>query len=268
MAIYFLKLGGSVITDVSKPYTAKRSTIKRILNEIKQAMSKKKFSLVIGHGGGSFPHIPASKYKVNDGLVYDYSWKGAAITHLVAAELNQIVTDLAIKTGISAFPFAPSSFGIWEANQGKELFASHIRFALAKKFVPIVYGDAVLDYKKGVSIASTESVFELLSKELKPKKVILATDVDGVFDKDPKVNKDAKLVKRIDSRNINEILKGATGSHKIDVTGGMFSKLKILYNIVSSTGSIGIITNGNKEGAIFDALTKQPETLEATVIKR
>ena len=65
MQTYFIKLGGSVITNTEKPYTAKIGTIRRVLNEIKEAKRDKDFNLIIGHGGGSFPHIPAHKYKVN-----------------------------------------------------------------------------------------------------------------------------------------------------------------------------------------------------------
>ncbi|MEM3482807.1 MAG: isopentenyl phosphate kinase [Candidatus Micrarchaeaceae archaeon] len=249
-AIYFLKLGGSVITDKSKPYTERVNTIRRIFKEIKQARSESSFDLLIGHGGGSYPHTPAHKYKVNEGLIYKFSRKGASITHLAAQDLNRIVVSEGIKLGIDAFSFVPSSFALWHNGAAKSGYVAHIKEAMSRGFVPIVYGDAVIDEYKGVTIASTESVFEFLAKELNPARIILATDVDGVLDKDPITNKDAQLIHEINSRNINSVLRSAGASHTVDVTGGMFSKLKILYGIVRRTGTIGIIANGNRPGMI------------------
>jgi len=254
METYFLKLGGSVITDTTKPYTAKIYTIRRVLREIKEARAEKEFNIIIGHGGGSFPHIPAHKYKVNEGLVYNFSRKGTTITHLVAQELNRIVVNEGIKLGLDLFPFAPSSFLLWNGDGAKDGYAANIKEAMSRGFIPVVYGDAVIDAKKGVAIASTEGVFEELSREIMAKKVVLATDVDGVFDKDPKTNNDAKLIKEVSSKNIREVIKGAGGSHKIDVTGGMYSKLLTLHEIVKRTKGIGIITNGNRKGAVKEAL--------------
>jgi len=254
MQTYFIKLGGSVITNTEKPYTAKMGTIRRALNEIKEAKRNKDFNLIIGHGGGSFPHIPAHKYKVNEGLIYKFSRKGTTITHLVAQKLNEIVVNEGIKLGLDLFPFVPSSFLVWNGERALNSYAEHIKEALERGFIPVVYGDAVIDKKKGVAIASTEAVFEGLSREIKASKFILATDVDGIFDKDPKVNKDAKLIREVSSKNINEVIKGAGGSHKIDVTGGMYTKILLLHEMVKKANSIGIITNGNRKGAIKEAL--------------
>jgi len=254
MQTYFVKLGGSIITDTTKPYTARRYIIRRLLKEIKSAMDKKKFNLIIGHGGGSFPHIPAHKYKVNEGLVYDFSKKGAIITHLVAQKLNEIIINEGIKLGINLFPFAPSSFLLWKEDQALNSYTDHIKEAMINGFIPLVYGDVVIDNKKGVAIASTENVFESLSRNLDVNKIILATDVDGIFDSDPKTNEDAKLIKEVSSKNLDEVIKGAGGSHKIDVTGGMYSKVLLLHKIIENKKCVGIITNGNREGAVRQAL--------------
>ncbi len=269
MNTYFIKLGGSVITDTSKPYTANISRIRSILGRIKEAQAKGRMKVLIGHGGGSFPHIPAHKYKVNDGLVHKFSWKGASITHYIAEELNRIVVNEGLKLGLKVFSFVPSSFALWHDGLPQSGYAENIKEALNRGFVPVVYGDAVFDSRKGVTIASTENVFSFLSRWIRPSRVILATDVDGVFDKDPKSNKDAKLIKVIDSTNIDKVLNGASGSHKIDVTGGMASKLATLYQIVKQNDSMGIIVNGLKSQALAMALKRNidEESGYFTVVK-
>jgi isopentenyl phosphate kinase len=254
--LYFLKLGGSIITDIEKPRTARRSVIRRIFEEIEEARREKQFDLLIGHGQGSFAHIPAAEYKVNDGLIYDNSRKGATITHMVAKEINDIVIEEAMKAGSNVFPFSPSSFGLWGGEEPMG-FVSGIRHAIASGFIPVTYGDVVINRDKGVSIAGTEKVFKLLVKELKPSKIIMATDVAGVFDKNPKKHSDAKLIGEISSKNINEALGCAGASTKIDVSGGMHSKLLIMHQMVTETKGEGIITDGSQKGNIKDALLER-----------
>ncbi|MGC8680201.1 MAG: isopentenyl phosphate kinase [Candidatus Micrarchaeia archaeon] len=254
--LYFLKIGGSIITDLSKPYTAKTEVMRRIINEIKEAKNKEGFDIILGHGSGSFAHIPAKEYNVSAGLINENSKKGSTLTYLAAKELNNIILKEAINLGIDMFPFSPSSFGVAEDSILNEGFVSNIKTALERGFIPITYGDVVIDKKKGVAIVSTEMVFRFLAIHMKPKKVFLATDVDGVFDKDPEKNSDAKLVKVIDKSNINKMMETANSSSKrIDVTGGMKNKVQYLYEISEKTGAECYIFNGTKENAIKDMLS-------------
>jgi isopentenyl phosphate kinase len=62
--IICIKLGGSVITDKSTPYTARRETIRAIA----RTLQKIKKPLLITHGVGSFAHTSAKKYGGNNGL--------------------------------------------------------------------------------------------------------------------------------------------------------------------------------------------------------
>jgi glutamate 5-kinase len=107
----------------------------------------------------------------------------------------------------------------------------------------------------GVSIASTEKVFDFLAKAFRADRFILATDVDGVFDSDPRTNPDAALISFIDGSNIGDIAEAAgTNKSKVDVTGGMKTKLLGMHNMVVSAGTEGIIINGKAPGRIRDAL--------------
>ena len=57
--LILIKIGGSLITDKTKPYTTRPEVIKRIAKEIKEAVSEKDVNLIIGHGAGSFGHQSA-----------------------------------------------------------------------------------------------------------------------------------------------------------------------------------------------------------------
>ncbi len=235
MDTYLIKIGGSVITDITMQKAAKPETIIKIFNELKPHL--KNVRMVVGHGSGSFAHVPAHKYKVNQGISVS-STEGASITQDAAAQLHRIVIGCAVSTGVNPLSFAPSSGAL--SNDGKIAVwdLSPMIKALELGFLPITYGDVVLDKSKGFSIASTEEVFRHIAKTIKPKKIIIGTDVGGIFDSDPKVNKDAKLIKEVNPENVNEILNYAGSSTKIDVTGGMKTKLEYLYNMSKQTGAV------------------------------
>ncbi|MBI4154352.1 hypothetical protein HY501_03370, partial [Candidatus Woesearchaeota archaeon] len=81
-------LGGSVITDKSKPYTARRDIIRNLAKEIKEALDEKKFPLIVGHGSGSFGHTSAAKYSTHNGAINKKSWEGFSKVQNDAARLN------------------------------------------------------------------------------------------------------------------------------------------------------------------------------------
>ena len=263
--LYLLKIGGSIITDTTKPSAAKRAEIRRIVSEIKAAKKEGDFDLIIGHGSGSFAHRPAKRYRTNEGIVDKNSRKGAAVTHMVAKELNDIFIEEALKKGLDVFPFSPSSFGMHNGEGWAAGTTEPMKEAMNRNMIPVTYGDVVMSSKNGFSIASTERVFEFIASRLKPDRIILATDVDGVFDRDPREYKDARLVKSINGSSIAAALELAKGSHKVDVTGGMHSKLAFLYGMAKMSGGEGVILNGQKSGRIKNALLGRSGT--ATVVR-
>ena len=67
--ITFLKLGGSLITEKDKAHHARQATIRRLGMEIREAMEERPdLQIILGHGSGSFGHIPAHKFKTRDGV--------------------------------------------------------------------------------------------------------------------------------------------------------------------------------------------------------
>ncbi len=263
MALYFVKLGGSVITDTSTPDTAKREEIDRLAKEIKAGIGGNR--LLLGHGSGSFGHVAVHKYGLENGLSGQESTYGAALAHKTVHELNHIVIEILTKNGLNAIKFPPSAAGISKNGKITSWNPANIISALDYGFVPVVFGDLFIDSVKGVYAASTEQIFEYLAKRIKPDVVIAAGDIDGVFDSDPKINKNAKLIPYIDRSNISQALKGTGGSLKIDVTGGMRTKLKFLYSISKRYGAKCMIINATVPGRLQKALMGD-ETV-GTVIK-
>ena len=272
LELVLIKLGGSIITEPEIVEKAKEEEIRRLLLEIREASSKSGVKVVVGHGGGSFPHVPAKKYRVNEGIINDESLLGTSLTQDAAARLHRIIIKHALEASLKPFSIPPSATCVTKNRRVKKAFIEPLIFALEKGFTPFVYGDVGLDTEQGVSIISTEEILRAIAlnrkvnEKFKIKKVILATDVDGVFDSDPKINKDAKLIREINEKNFNEIIKAATkGERSFNVTGGMKEKVEKLFEISRKTKAIGQIVNATKPNFLYKAIVG--EEVISTIVK-
>jgi isopentenyl phosphate kinase len=267
-----IKLGGSIITEPEIVEKAKEEEIKRLLFEIKQASLKSGVKVIVGHGGGSFPHVPAKKYRVNEGIINNESVYGTSLTQDAAARLHRIIIKHALEASLQPFSIPPSAICITKNKRIRKIFIDTLIFAIEKGFTPFVYGDVGLDIKQGVSIISTEEILRAIAlnkkinEKFKVKKIIFATDVDGVFDSDPKLNKDAKLIQKIDETNFNKIAKAATkGERSFNVTGGMKEKVEKLFEISRKTKAVGQIVNATKPEFLYKAIVG--EEVLSTIVK-
>lgn len=250
--LILIKIGGSVITEIRRPNTAKKREIRRLLSEIKRAGAG--YKIVLGHGGGSFPHTPARRYGVHLGIKRRSSLIGASLTQYAASSLNRIVFDEARRIGLRPFSFAPSAATLTKSGRIIAWDTRNLFHALKSGFLPVTYGDVTIDAKQGVAIVSTEEVLRHIATVARPEKVILGGDTDGVFTANPKVDNRARLINRIDSRNIRAAMKGTGATTKIDVTGGMRSKLAYAYEISKAAKTKCLIINASVPGRLYDAI--------------
>lgn len=224
--LILIKLGGSLITDKNKPFTANHQNIIKLVKYVKRHFLKQG-DVVLSHGGGSFPHTPASKYKTHLGLINGiYSLKGFCLTSQAAMMINAIVLDEFIKDKCLAVSFSPRSMFFDNESQLK-----HILKALDLGLLPILYGDTIMDSKMGFKIYSGEVVIDkILSKIYKEYKQIAVyyfVDTKGVYD-------DAgKTIPEINKQNFKKIKDQIKGSQATDVTGGMLHKVSEALEISS-----------------------------------
>ncbi|MFH0817476.1 MAG: isopentenyl phosphate kinase [Candidatus Micrarchaeota archaeon] len=255
--IVLLKLGGSLVTFKSKKAKADNKTIARLAKEIAAALKAKPMSLIIGHGGGSFPHFPAHKYSVHKGITGKDSTLGFAITQDSAAQLNRIIVAALLKEKVRAVSFPPSSWTLARKGEIELAFTSQIRLALEKGMVPVVYGDPALDMGQGICILSTEKILSYLALEFGAQRTIMATRVDMVFTGDPQKNKKVEPIPEITSSNFREIQPLLSGANETDVTGGMSHKVGSLVRL-SASGVKCEIAGGMIPGNIKNALLGKP----------
>ena len=101
-----------------------------------------------------------------------------------------------------------------------------------------------------------------LAENLRPERVIMASDVDGIYNKDPKINPDAELLEVVTSSEQMESIKN---TQTVDVTGEMGGKLTELLEL-ANLGVESEIINANKFNIIKNALNGEKVT--GTLIKK
>jgi len=261
----FLKLGGSLITDKTRRETPRRDALARLAGEIAAARAARPdLRLLLGHGSGSFGHFAGRQYGTRQGIVAGQEargWYGYAVTGAAAARLNRLVTDALVDAGLPAVTFQPSASARCVDGQLQELAWHPIAAALACGLLPVVHGDVALDEVRGCTIISTEEIFAYLAEHLQPSRILLAATVDGVYTGDPLRDLAARRIPVLRAVGWGfappSVAATIGGSHGVDVTGGMESKVCQMTALVQAhPGLVVRIFSGERAGDVTRALVE------------
>ncbi len=269
-ATVFLKLGGSLITDKTRAYTARREVVARLAGEVRRALDAAPgLNLLIGHGSGSFGHWAAKPYGTRQGVHTPEQWRGYTEVAAAAARLNRIVSDGFLETGVPVLSLQPSASARCHDHALEYLDTRPICAALAQDLVPLVYGDVALDDVHGGAIISTEDIFFYLADELRPARILLLGEVEGVLDAE------GNVIPRITPASLVNLQETLTGSAGVDVTGGMADKVTRMVELVRRRPETEVhILTGREAGLLARVLlddrlstgtriTAQSQVLEA-----
>jgi isopentenyl phosphate kinase len=265
--LVFLKLGGSLITDKTQPYTPKLDVIEDVALQIATALqSQPDLRLVIGHGSGSFGHVAASEYHTREGfsprpspLIHrerdkteENYWKGFAEVWYQASDLNRYVMKPLHKVKVPAIALPPSANVIASDGNVSIWETTAISMALAAGLVPVIYGDVTFDEVRGGTILSTEDLFNHLTRALHPDRILLAGLEAAVWEDFPKRT---RKVETITPSTFSEISEGIGRAAGADVTGGMESKVMQMLDLVRQNPELKIqIFSGAEPGSILRTL--------------
>ncbi|EKD90800.1 MAG: hypothetical protein ACD_30C00090G0021 [uncultured bacterium] len=250
-----IKFGGSVITDKKKETpTPNMKNINSLAKQLSQVSLGNRYKFIIVHGAGSYAHPLAKKYQLSKGMSTEEQKFGFALMNRQMLELNLLIVKSLQDYNLSAVGLAPHSFVTQSEGKLKKLDHKIVKYLLKGNQIPVLYGDGVLDDKWGCSILSGDTIVSHLAKKLKAKKVIFLSDVDGIYDSDPKKNPEAKLIKEINSENLEKVLEGITSNNPHDVTGEM--KGKILDIKINLQGVPVQVLSGLKMGNLDKAVVQ------------
>jgi len=257
-----LKLGGSAITVKERPFTPDKRVITRLAEEIKRADVS---PLILVHGGGSFGHPVAKQYQIDEGYKDSSQIMGFSKTHQAMTMLNRFVVDSLIHHDIPAIAVPPSSCITTKSGRIESFEERPLIKMLEIGFLPVLYGDAVLDWDAGFRILSGDQIVSYLAISLDAGRIIIGLDVDGLYTADPKTNSSARLIPYLTPTELKKLQQKVEEAKVTDVTGGMLGKINELIPAVEH-GIHVMIVNATKPNNIYRALKGQ--TVVGTIIER
>lgn len=138
----------------------------------------------------------------------------------------------------------------------KENLANTFEALLEQEIIPIINEN---DSISCTEIESEEKIFgdnDMLSAIVAvlcgADKLIILSDIDGFYDKDPRLSKNAQLISRVEKIDESTYeLAGGAGSRR--GTGGMKTKLQAA-DIATAQGIDVIVTNGKNPQVLYDII--------------
>ncbi len=259
-----VKLGGSALTikDAQKPTVDEEN-----LNRIAREVSNYNDDMIIVHGAGSFGHILAKEYQIgkeiedaDDNL---FKIRGLSLIQSSMQSLNYKVVTKLQENNVPAIGIKPSSFIMTQNQRITICDVNIVKKYVDEGFVPVIYGDAVLDLNDKIKfgIISGDQLITYFAKQLHADKVILSSDVDGIYTDNPKTNPDAQL---LDTVTRDTQLTLTENENQADVTGGMAGKIKELLELADE-GIESMIINAEKEGNLERAVSGKK--VKGTIIR-
>jgi len=256
MELALIKLGGSLITDKDKPYTARPEIMQQLAKEVHLIRNQHpNLKLILGNGAGSFAHQSAKKYNTIDGFSSDADKLGFCLVYQDALDLNLLLAKVFLQARLPVVSLPPLTMAF---TQNKKLLAtdfSSIENSLESGLIPLVFGDVILDKAIGGTILSTDTLLAELAKYFHSQglevRLINAGNYPGVRDQN------GQVISHITPSNYSQIKAFLGQSASVDVTGGMAKKVEEFLD-VSSLGIDCWIIDGNIPGNLAQAILGQP----------
>jgi glutamate 5-kinase len=130
-------------------------------------------------------------------------------------------------------------------------FSNTLNRLLELGAIPIINENDTVSTKE-IVIGDNDTLAAIVAESVKADKLVLLSDIDGLYTADPHTNPDARLIPVIWSID-DSIMALAGGSNGNQGTGGMVTKLQAA-KICMSCGCDMIIANGNKPTNLYDIL--------------
>lgn len=232
----------------------RQGTLSRLVKEIAQARQQLPDELfIVGHGQGSFAHVPATKYQTMNGFINEESVLGMAIVQDSAASLNRLVVHEFLKHSVPAVSFYASNTITTKSRAAASFCVDTLREYLDKGLLPITCGDVLVDSEQGCTIWSTEQILSFLAQYFlkqgyQVKRIVHVTEVQGFLDQQ------GEVIKKVTPASWNKQKDLLTATKGFDVTGGMGLKIEESLALAKRKIKSYILSGTQKDNLLF-ALT-------------
>ena len=252
-----IKFGGSVITDKAEYRKFNKETVARLADEIKRSGEE----VIIVHGAGSFGHVVSKQYNLQKGYENDSQIPAMARVMCDTRELSSMVVEELLAKDIPAVSVPIGSCFV--ADGGKLVVDNEepLRRLTDLGIMPVMFGDVITDRKTRFCIVSGDQVMELLCRMYNPEKVVFVSDIDGLYDRNPKTDRAARMIGTVTKEKMASI---ATDSNVDDVTGGVRNKMEAMLRMTDGSRKCYLV-NGNAPNRLYSLL--KGETVTCTIAK-
>ena len=167
-----------------------------------------------------------------------------------------MVTEELLKAGIPAVSVPPGSCFVADGGILRIDNEEPVRRLADMGIMPVMFGDVVMDRQKGFCIVSGDQIMERLCEMFDPEKVVFVSDVDGLFDRNPKTDKKAKLIAQVTKESMSSFEQ--TGD-VADVTGGIRGKMESMLRMTSADREC-VLVNGDVPNRLAHVLKGESVT--------
>ena len=219
-----LKLGGALLTDKSRPGSLRVELLARIAREIRACMDAGLLDeLILVHGVGAYGHLPVLQHRLHRGLQSPDQLLPFARTQRQVMGLRQAIVSALQEAGVPAVLMLPSSGMTAEHFRIRQQFLDPVAGFLRIGMTPVLGGDMLSDAAVGFSVYGGDAICVDLARHFSAKRLLFATDVDGVFTADPRRHPNARRIPQLSLSQMDEIMLSARA---LDVSGAMQGKLR------------------------------------------
>ena len=121
--------------------------------------------------------------------------------------------------------------------------------------IPIINENDTVATKE-IVIGDNDTLAAIVAQSVQADKLVLLSDIDGLYTADPHLNPDAELIQWADKVDDSILALGGLSSTNLG-TGGMVTKLEAA-RICLSCGCDMIITTGNNPSNLYDIMAGKP----------
>lgn len=234
-----IKLGSNTISDETGQVN--KNIMKAITAQIMDLINQGKRVVIVSSGAGSCGVAAINKWSRKSDINYKQ-----ALCAIGQVELMDAYKELFAEYGLHVAQLLLTKEDFLDHH--RELNIRNALFTLVDEgVVPIVNENDSVSVDE-IKIGDNDTLSALTANLWAADLLILMSDIDGVYDKDPNTYSDAVLIEYVDDvdelrKNINTEGKSTFG------TGGIVTKLHAA-EIVNKFGSSMIITNSRKENIL------------------
>ena len=245
-----IKVGTNLLTTKQRQFDSKK--IKLISNQIIKLKQLNKEIVLVSYGAIT---LGKGKIKYKDTITsIEIKQATAAIGQsFLITEWNNAFKESGIITAQALLTRLDLTNQISSVNVRNTLLK-----LLELNTVPIINENDVVSTEEieSSTIGDNDNLSAFVAKLIDADLLIILTDQDGLFDKNPTHVKNAKLIKKI-TKIDQQIKNFAQGSSSINGTGGMITKVEAA-EIATNNGIDVIIANGNIPNIIDKVLSNAP----------